>query len=83
MERYCQKKIFFKILDRIFEKLSFHKTAWSFIINSRIVIRISNERTLHPIQENEAVFPKNIYIFQFSAEFSKNYSCLLLLCYWR
>ena len=50
------------------------KKAYSFfIIDSRIIIRISDERVWHPLQENEAIFSKNIYIFQFSTEFSKNY----------
>ena len=36
------------------------KNAYSsFIINRRIIIRISDERVWHPLQENEAIFSKN------------------------
>ena len=37
------------------------KKAHSFIINSRIVIRISDERVWHPLQEKEAIFSKNYF----------------------
>ena len=74
MRLYC-KKIFFKNFRANFRKITYlHKNACSsFIINSRIVIRISDERAWHPLQKNEVIFSKNIYIFQFSMEFLKNY----------
>ena len=34
------------------------KAHSSFIIDSRKLIRISNERVWHPLQENEAIFPE-------------------------
>ena len=34
-------------------------TYSSFITNNRIIIRISDERAWHPLQENEAIFKKN------------------------
>ena len=81
------KKINFKNFRSNFRKIRYlHKNScFSLIINSRIVIRISDEQAWHPLQENEAIFSKKkiIYIFQFSTEFSKNDSCLLLLCCWR
>ena len=48
---------------RNFRKITYlHKDAcFSFIINSRIIIRISDERAWHPLQENEAIFSKNIF----------------------
>ena len=51
---------------------SANKKAYSsFIIDSRIIIRISDERAYQPLQENKAVFPK-IY-FSKLLEFSKNF----------
>ena len=37
------------------------KAYFSFIIDSRKIIRISGERVWHPLQENEAIFSKNIF----------------------
>ena len=39
------------------------KKAYSFIIDSRKIIRISGEKAWHPLEENEAVFSKNTYFF--------------------
>ena len=62
MKRYFQKKYFSKILDRIFEKLRISINACSsIIINSKIIIRISDERVWHCLQENEAIFSKNYF----------------------
>ena len=36
-----------------------NKKTYSFIIDSRKIIRISGERVWHPLQENEAIFSKN------------------------
>ena len=62
-EMIFSKKYFSKILDRIFEKIRIcTKNACSFfIINSRIIIRISDERVWHPLQEKEAIFSKNYF----------------------
>ena len=61
------KKYFSKILDQNFEKLRIciKKACSSFIINSRIIIRISDERAWHPLQENEAMFSKKYIFFNF------------------
>ena len=56
------------------------KKAYSSIIDSRKIIRISEERVWHPLQENEAIFSKNIYTFQFLTEFSKNYVLAYYFC---
>ena len=57
------------------------KKAYSSIINSRKIIRISGNRAWHPLQENEAIFSKIIFQ-KFKSEFSENYvfaqNCLLL-----
>ena len=37
------------------------KNYSSFIINSRKIFRISGERAYNPLQENEAIFSKNIF----------------------
>ena len=37
------------------------KAYFSFIIDSRKIIRVSHERAYHPLQENEEVFSKNIF----------------------
>ena len=82
MKRYFQK-LFFKNFRPNFRKITYlHKNAcFSFIINSRIIIRISNERAWHPLHENEAIFSKK-YIFSiFDGTFEKLRSWLLLLCY--
>ena len=48
-----------------------HKKACSFlIINSIIVIRTSDERAWYPLQENEAIFSKNMF-FNFRRNFQK------------
>ena len=46
-----------------FQKIRYlHKNArFFFIINSRIIIRISDERVWHPLQEKEAIFSKNYF----------------------
>ena len=72
VRRYFQKTFFNNFRPNFWKITYLHKNACSsHIINSRIVIRISDERDWHPLQENEAIFSKNIYIFQFSTEFSK------------
>ena len=38
-----------------------NKKAYSSIIDSRKIIRISDEKVWHPLQENEAIFSKNIF----------------------
>ena len=45
----------------------------SFIIDSRIIIRISDERAWHSLQENEAIFSKIVFQLRI---------CLLLLVEW-
>ena len=70
------KKMFFKNLGRIFEKL---RNACSLIINSRIISCISDERAWHLLQENKVIFSK-VYIFQFSTEFLKNYILAHYFC---
>ena len=58
-EAIFSKKYFSKILWRIFEKFCTCINAYSpFIINSRIIIHISDERVWHPLQENEAIVSK-------------------------
>ena len=42
------------MLDRIFEKL--HFCLRFCVIGGRILFRISDKRTLHPLEENEAIF---------------------------
>ena len=58
------KILFFKNFRSNFRKIRYlHKNScFSLIINSRIVVRISDERAWHPLQENEAIF-SNIYIY--------------------
>ena len=68
----------------------FQKSAWasvcngnknlysSFVINSRIIIHMSNERAWHPLQENEAIFSKKIDTFLYGV-FEELRSCLLIL----
>ena len=51
------------------------KKACSSIINSRIIIRISDERTWHLLQENEAIVSKNFIFQKFQLKFSKNQVC--------
>ena len=41
-----------------------NKKAYSFIIHSRIIIRISGERVWHSLQENKAIFSKHFHIFK-------------------
>ena len=38
-----------------------NKKAYSSIIDSRKIIRISGERAYHPLQEKEEIFSKNIF----------------------
>ena len=49
------------------------KKAYSFIIDSRRIICISGERVQPPLQENEAIFSKNIFQ-KFQSEISKNFA---------
>ena len=59
MKRSFQK-LFEKNFRPNFQKITYlHKNACSSIINSRIIIRISDERAWHPLQGNEAIFSKN------------------------
>ena len=38
-----------------------HKNSYfSFIVNSRIVVRASDERAWHPLKENDAILKKNM-----------------------
>ena len=48
----------------------YKKSCSSLIIKSRVIIRISDERAWHPLQENEAIFSRNIY-FNFRRNFRK------------
>ena len=49
-----------------------NKKAYFFIINSRIIIRISDARGWHPLQESEAIFSKIYkYFFNFRRNFRK------------
>ena len=48
-----------------------NKKAYSSIIDSRKIIRISDERVWHPLQENEAIFSKKIIFKKFRANFRK------------
>ena len=45
------------------------KAYSSFIIDSRKIIRISDERAYHPLQENEAIFSKNYFSKKFRLNF--------------
>ena len=49
------------------------KAYSSFIIGSRKMIRISDERAWHPQQESEAIFSKNIFFKNFRPNFRKMY----------
>ena len=62
-EAIFAKKIFFKNFRLNFPKIRYlhKKSCSSLIINSRIVICISNERAWHPLQENDAIFSKNYF----------------------
>ena len=51
---------FKKVSVRPFVTLT-KKAYSSFIIDSRNIICISGERAFHPLQENEAIFSKNIF----------------------
>ena len=54
-----------------------HKNAYSsHIINSRIVIRISDERAWHPLQENEAIFSKKYFSRFLNQIFEKLVTCI-------
>ena len=55
-----------------------NKNAYSFIITSRIVIRVSDERALHPLQENEVIFSRNTF-HNFRPNLCKCVVCFLLL----
>ena len=59
-EAIFSKNIFFEYFRANFRKITcLHKNAcFSFIINSRIIIRISYERVWHSLQENVAIFLK-------------------------
>ena len=78
------KNYFSKILHQIFEKLRIYikNDCSSFIINSRITIRISDERAWHPLQKMKRYFLK-VYFSIVDGIFEKLRSCLLLLCYLR
>ena len=83
MKQYF-KKIFLQNFRANFRKITYlHKSVCSsLIINSRIVIRISDERAWHSLQENEAIFSKKyLYISIFDGIFEILRSCLLFLCY--
>ena len=47
------------------------KAYSSFIIDCRKIIRISDERVWHPLQENEAIFSEKIFFKKFRANFRK------------
>ena len=47
------------------------KAYFSFIIDSRKIIRISGERVWHPLPENEAIFSKKIFFKDFRTNFRK------------
>ena len=51
-----------------------HKNSYfSFIVNSRIIVRASDERAWHSLQENDAILKKY-------AELSKNYVLAYYFC---
>ena len=56
-----------------------NKNAYSSIINSRIIIRISGKMAYQPRQENEVIFSKNNVSKVLDRIFEKLRSCLLLL----
>ena len=60
-----------------------NKKAYSFIIDSRKIIRISGERVLHSLQENVAIFSKKYFSKNFERIFEKFCACIkcLLLHY--
>ena len=85
MTRRFQKRVGPSVRLSVCPFVTLTKKAYSsFIIDSRKIFRISGERVWHPLQENEAIFSKNIFQ-TFQSEFSKNYvfaqKCLLLLHY--
>ena len=60
------------------------KAYSSFIIDSRKIIRISDERVWHPLQENEAIFSEKYFskiLERISEKFCTCLKCLLLLHY--
>ena len=61
----------------------YKNVCFSFIINSRIIIHISEQRTWQPLQENKAIFLKYTHFKIFDSILEKLCSCLLFLCYWR
>ena len=50
-----------------------NKKAYSSIIDSRIIIQISGERAYYSLQENEAIFKRNIHIFTFSKKLKNTF----------
>ena len=60
------------------------KAYFSFIIDSRKIIRISDERAYHPLQENEKIFQNKYFskiLEQIFEKFCTCIKCLLLLHY--
>ena len=60
------------------------KAHSSFIIDSRKIIRISDERVWHPLQENEAIFSEKLFskiLERLFEKFCTCLKCLLLLHY--
>ena len=54
------------------------RNAYPFIINSRKIIRISDKKIWHPLEDNEAIFKKIIFNY-FRPNFRKLTVYLLLL----
>ena len=55
------------------------KKAYSSIIDSRKIIRISGERVWHPLQENEALFSKKYFSKILERIFEKICTCIKCL----
>ena len=71
MKQYFQKIFFKNFRPNIRNITYFHKNACSSIINSRIIIRIPDERALHPLQENESDIFKKEFFKNFRSNFRK------------
>ena len=59
MKQQFQKIIFQNIQTEFLKNYLLAKNAYSSIINSRIIIRMLDERVLHPQEENEVIFKKS------------------------
>ena len=73
MKRYFQK--FYTEFSKNFI-FAQEKACSFFIINSRIIIRISDERVWHPLQEKEAILSKNYFSNILDQIFEKLHICI-------